>query len=282
MRAFRYVLADVFTDRPLEGNQLAVFTDARDLDDATMQALTLELGFSESVFVLPPREGGTVRIRIFMPASEIPFAGHPCLGAAFVLGAPLQLGVIELETGRGIVPVELERDSSGRIVFGRMTQPVPTFAPFGEESDLLAALGVERSELPVEIYDNGLGHVYVMLESEAAVAALRPNMRELPIRDAIGVNVFAGSGSRWKTRMFSPADGVGEDAATGSAAGPLACHVARHGLAPWGEQLEISQGVEIGRPSTLYATAWGSGETIERVEVGGSAVVVARGEFKIP
>jgi len=282
MRSFRYVLADVFTDTPLEGNQLAVFTDARDLDDTTMQALTVEFGFSESVFVLPAREGGTVRIRIFTPASEIPFAGHPCLGAAFVLGAPLQLGVIELETGRGIVPVELERDPSGRIVFGRMTQPVPTFAPFDREPELLAALGVERSELPVEIYDNGLGHIYVMLGSEAEVAALRPDMQALPTFEAIGVNVFAGSGSRWKTRMFSPADGVGEDAATGSAAGPLACHVARHGLAPWGEQLEISQGAEIGRPSTLYATAWGSGDSIEKVEVGGTAVTVARGEFKVP
>ena len=282
MRAFRYVIADVFTDTPLEGNQLAVFTDGRDLDDATMQALTLELGFSESVFVLPAREGGTVRIRIFTPANEIPFAGHPCLGAAFVLGAPLQLGVIELETGRGIVPVELERDPSGQIVFGRMTQPVPTVAPFSEEAELLAALGVAGSELPVEIYDNGVQHVYVALASETEVAALRPDYGALATFGFVGANVFAGSGSRWKTRMFSPLDGVGEDAATGSAAGPLACHVARHGWAPWGEQLEVSQGAEIGRPSTLYATAWGSGESIERVEVGGSAVTVARGEFKIP
>ena len=126
MRSFRYVFADVFTDRPLAGNQLAVFTDARDLDEVTMQELALELGLSETVFVLPPREGGTVRIRIFTPRNELPFAGHPCLGTAFVLGAPLQLGVIALETGQGIVPVELERDESGRIVFGRMTQPVPT------------------------------------------------------------------------------------------------------------------------------------------------------------
>jgi trans-2,3-dihydro-3-hydroxyanthranilate isomerase len=282
VRAFRYVVADVFTDTPLAGNQLAVFTDARDLDDGTMQALALELGFSESVFVLPPREGGTVRIRIFTPANEIAFAGHPCLGAAFVLGAPLQLGVLELETGRGIVPVELERDPSGRIAFGRMTQPVPTVAPFAEEAELLAALGVTGSELPVELYDNGVEHVYVALGTEAEVAALRPDAAALGEFGFVGANVFAGSGGRWKTRMFSPLDGVGEDAATGSAAGPLACHLARHGRVPWGEELEISQGAEIGRPSTLSATAWGSDETIERVEVGGSAVTVARGEFKIP
>jgi trans-2,3-dihydro-3-hydroxyanthranilate isomerase len=286
VRTFRYVLADVFTETPLAGNQLAVFTDARDLDDETMQALALELGFSESVFVLTAREGGTVRIRIFTPTHELPFAGHPCLGAAFVLGAPLQLGRIGLETGRGLVPVDLERDPSGRIVFGRMTQPVPSVAPFERADELCAALGVRGSTLPVEVYDNGIGHVYVALESEAEVASLKPDWAALAadelVAALVGVNAFAGAGSRWKTRMFSPQDGVGEDAATGSAAGPLACHVARHGLAPWGEQIEISQGAEIGRPSTLYATAWGSGETIERVEVGGSAVVVARGEFKVP
>ena len=130
MKTYRYVVADVFTDTPLTGNQLAVFTDARGLDDATMQALALEVGFSETVFVLPPERGGNVRIRIFTPYFELPFAGHPTLGTAFVLGAPLQLGVITLETGRGNVPVALERDESGRIVFGRMEQPVPTVEPF--------------------------------------------------------------------------------------------------------------------------------------------------------
>jgi trans-2,3-dihydro-3-hydroxyanthranilate isomerase len=282
MRVFRYVIADVFTDVPLAGNQLAVFTDARDLDPLTMQALAHELGFSESVFVLPPAEGGHVRIRIFTPRNELPFAGHPTLGSAFVLGAPLQLDVIRLETGRGIIPVTLERDESGRIVFGRMTQPVPTVAPFEHADELLAALGVERSELPVELYDNGVEHVYVALGSEEEVAALRPDDKALGAFGIVGANAFAGSGTRWKTRMFSPLDGVGEDAATGSAAGPLACHLARHGLIPWGEQIEISQGAEIGRPSTLYAQADGKDGEIESVGVGGSAVTVARGEFRIP
>jgi trans-2,3-dihydro-3-hydroxyanthranilate isomerase len=101
--------------------------------------------------------------------------------------------------------------------------------------------------------------------------------------EALGVmaNGFAGGGTAWKTRMFAPSDGVPEDAATGSAAGPLACHLCRHGLVEWGTQVEISQGEEIGRPSTLYARAEGSGEGIERVEVGGRAVVVARGEFRL-
>src|SRR3954464_12792810 len=111
MRRLRYVVADVFTDTPLEGNQLAVFTDARDLDPLTMQALAREMNFSESVFVLPAQaEGADVRIRIFTPANELPFAGHPVLGSAFVLGQPLQKIVIRLETARGVVPVELERE----------------------------------------------------------------------------------------------------------------------------------------------------------------------------
>jgi len=282
MRSFRYVLADVFTDRPLAGNQLAVFTDARDLDEVTMQELALELGLSETVFVLPPREGGTVRIRIFTPRNELPFAGHPCLGTAFVLGAPLQLGVIALETGQGIVPVELERDESGRIVFGRMTQPVPTVAAYDRAAELLAALGVESSDLPVEVYDNGVRHAYVALPSKEDVARLKPDLNALMELDLVGALACAGSGTSWKVRMFSPLDGVGEDAATGSAAGPLACHLGRHGLVPWGEQIEIEQGTEIGRPSTLYARATGSADRIESVEVGGSAVTVARGEFKVP
>jgi trans-2,3-dihydro-3-hydroxyanthranilate isomerase len=279
VRTFRYVLADVFTDVPLAGNQLGVFTDARDLDELTMQALALELGFSETVFVLPPREGGHARIRIFTPRYELAFAGHPTLGTAFVLAAPLQLGVIALETGAGVVPVTLERDESGRIVFGRMSQPVPSVHPFAEERELLRALGIERSELPVELYDNGAQHVFVALAGEAGVAALAPDLGALTRFGFVGANVFAGADGRWKLRMFSPA--LGEDAATGSAAGPLAVHLARHGRIGWGDGIVISQGAEIGRPSTLHARAAGAGREIEAVEVGGSAVVVARGEFRL-
>ena len=278
MGTFRYVIADVFTDTPLAGNQLAVFTDARGLDDVTMQALALEVGFSESVFVLPPESGGNVRIRIFTPHYELPFAGHPTLGTAFVLGAPLQLGVITLETGSGNVPVVLERDDSGRIVFGRMEQPVPTVEPFPDSETLFQALGVEGSELPVELYDNGATHLFVALGSEEAVSALRPDAAAVAALGATGVSCFAGSGSRWKTRMFWLG---GEDAATGSAAGPLACHLARHGRIAWGDEITIYQGAEIGRPSTLYARAEGGDGLIDRVEVGGQAVTVARGEFRL-
>jgi trans-2,3-dihydro-3-hydroxyanthranilate isomerase len=285
MATFRYVICDVFTDVPLAGNQLCVFTDARDIPPHLLQPLAKEIGFSETVFVLPKEGDGHARIRIFTPENELPFAGHPVLGTAFVLGGPMQLIEIHLETGRGIVPVALEREES-RIVFGRMSQPVPTVSPYPEEAALLAALGLERSELPIELYDNGVPHVYVTLGSEAAVAALRPDHGALErvarlSTAVLGFNCFAGGGVSWKTRMFAPADGVPEDAATGSAAGPLACHLARHGRIAFGEEIEISQGAEIGRPSTLYARADGSPELIERVEVGGSAVIVARGEFRL-
>lgn len=281
MASYRYVVADVFTDRPLTGNQLAVFTDARAIPEHLLQPLARELNFSETVFVLPPEGAGHARIRIFTPSTELPFAGHPTLGSAFVLAAPMQLGSIVLETARGLVPVELTRDESGRIVFGRMTQPVPTVEPYAEADALLAALGVARSELPVEVYDNGVEHVYVALATPEEVASLRPDPTALSRFGRVGINCFAGSGTHWKTRMFAASLGVAEDPATGSAAGPLACHLARHGRIDWGEEIEIEQGTELGRPSRLVARAEGGGGLIDRVEVGGSAVTVARGEFRL-
>jgi trans-2,3-dihydro-3-hydroxyanthranilate isomerase len=142
MADFRYVVCDVFTDTPLEGNQLAVFTDARGLGGETMQALAREINFSEVTFVLPAEAGGHAKIRIFTPVKEMPFAGHPTLGTAFVLAGPLQLVELRLETGAGIVPVRLEREES-RVVFGRMEQPLPTVRPYQAEAELLAALRVD-------------------------------------------------------------------------------------------------------------------------------------------
>ena len=281
MATFRYVLADVFTDTPLQGNGLAVFTDAREIPEESLQPLAREMNLSETVFVYPAEHGGHARIRIFTPMDELPFAGHPVLGTAFVLAAPLQLAEIGLETGMGTVPVRLEREAD-RITFGWMTQPLPTIEPFGAADELLAAVGVEGSELPVELYDNGVRHVYVALPSVEAVEALEPDLQALKhLQGIVGTNCFAGDGSRWKNRMFAPADGVPEDPATGSAAGPLACHLARHGRIAFGDEIQISQGVEIRRPSTLHARVTGSAERIESVEVGGSAVVVARGELKL-
>jgi trans-2,3-dihydro-3-hydroxyanthranilate isomerase len=233
------------------------------------------------VFVLPATaDDADVLMRIFTPRCELPFAGHPTLGTAFVLAGPLSKITIRLETGAGVVPVTLERDGP-RIVFGVMEQPLPAWEPVPDPALILAALGVERSGLPVERYDLGPGHVYVELASPAEVSGLEPDLVALARATGDGVNCFARDGDRWKTRMFAPRDGVAEDPATGSAAGPLAVHLARHGRTRFGERIEISQGAEIGRPSTLYAEAHGNGERLERVAVGGSAVVVARGEFSL-
>ena len=263
MARHRYVVADVFTD-------------AREIPESSLQALAREVNFSETVFVYPPEGEGHVRVRIFTPSTELPFAGHPVLGTAFVLAGPLQLVEIALETGRGIVRIALEREGP-RISFGRMQQPVPTIEPFAKADELLAALGGVESRLPVELYDNGVPHVYVALGSKAEVAALQPDFAAIAPLGDVGINCFAGEGASWKTRMFGIGLGMVEDPATGSAAGPLALHLARHGVVDYGTELEIVQGEEIKRRSVLYATA----HSPERIEVGGTAVIVARGEFQL-
>jgi trans-2,3-dihydro-3-hydroxyanthranilate isomerase len=274
-----YFVCDVFTSRPLDGNQLGVFADGRPFGDDEMQRLARELKFAETVFLLPPEAGGDVRMRIFTPAAELPFAGHPVLGTAFVVGAALGRDEVLLETGAGPVPIAHERDG-GRIVSRNMRQPNPLWEPYAQAAEVLAALGVRESTLPVERYPVGPGHVFVGLDSEAGVGALRPQMGRLEALP-VAVNCFAGADATWKLRMFYPWGGVPEDPATGSAAGPLAVHLARHGRIPFGARIEIRQGEEINRPSLLRAVARGTPERIESVEVSGAAVIVAQGRFRI-
>jgi trans-2,3-dihydro-3-hydroxyanthranilate isomerase len=187
---------------------------------------------------------------------------------------------VRLETGKGIVPVRLEREGP-RIVFGWMEQPLPEIKPFSGEAQLLGALGVTRSELPIVEYDNGPRHLVVVLSDPDAVAALNPDLRRLADEFPFTVSVAAGIGTRYKTRVFAPYAGVSEDPATGSAAGPLALHLARHGRVPYGESVRIAQGAEISRPSELYAIVHGADAQLERVEVGGAAVLIGRGELRL-
>jgi trans-2,3-dihydro-3-hydroxyanthranilate isomerase len=273
-----YSIVDVFADRPLEGNPVAVFSDGSGLDAQQMQALAREMNLSESVFLLPPEGEGHARLRIFTPWMELPFAGHPVLGSACLVARNLSEDTVRLETGAGTVPVILQRRAR-EVSFGRMRQPIPTWAPYPRAAELLVALGIAGSLLPVEAYRNGPDHVYVELPDEDAVAALAPDIGALADFEGVGANCFAGAGRRWKTRMFGPGLGVVEDPATGSAAGPLAVHLARHGRIAFGEEIEIRQGAEIGRPSLLYARASGSPDAIESVEVAGAAVIVAEGRF---
>ena len=274
-----YFVCDVFTSEPLQGNQLGVFVDGRPFSPGQMQRLAREMNFAETVFLLPPQDGGDVRLRIFTPSAELPFAGHPVLGTAFVVGTALDAGAVTLETAAGLVPIILER-SGDRITFGRMSQSIPAWEQFDRERELLDILGVGSSQLPVELYRNGPPHVYVQLDSEDAVAALRPDLAALADLK-VAVNCFAGRGRLWKTRMFYPSAGIPEDPATGSAAGPLAVHLARHGRIGFGEQIEIRQGAEIARPSLLYATVTGDRDKISSVEVAGSALIVAEGRFRV-
>jgi trans-2,3-dihydro-3-hydroxyanthranilate isomerase len=277
-------IVDVFTERPLAGNQLAVFEDAAGIPELLVQPLAQEIGYSETVFVYPGTEGADARIRIYTPTSEVPFAGHPVLGTAVVLASDLGVDRVILETGRGPVPVRLD-STPGRATRGAMEQPIPSFSLYDKADEFLGALGVDRSVLPVTVYDNGLQHVYVMLESPGDVAAIKPDFSALSDlahssgMPLVGFNVFSGSDLVWKTRMFAPADDIAEDPATGSAAGPLALHLARHGRIPWEAEIRISQGVEIGRPSELFARVWGDVDQATRIEVSGYAVPVGGGWF---
>jgi trans-2,3-dihydro-3-hydroxyanthranilate isomerase len=277
-------LVDVFTDRPLAGNQLAVFEDADGIPESLLQPLAQEIGYSETVFAYPGSDDADARIRIFTPTSEIPFAGHPVLGTAVVVAMHLGTDRVVLETGRGPVPVRVDR-ASGPATRGAMEQPIPTFELYDKAEEFLRALGVGRSVLPVTFYDNGLQHVYAMLEHPYDVAALKPDFTALSelARSSgmplVGFNVFSGSGLAWKTRMFAPADAITEDPATGSAAGPLALHLARHERIPWDTEIRIAQGVEIGRPSELFARVSGDADQVTRIEVSGYAVPVGGGWF---
>jgi trans-2,3-dihydro-3-hydroxyanthranilate isomerase len=279
-RVLPYVIVDAFTATPLGGNPVAVFLDADGLPAELMAALARELNLSETTFVLPPRmPGADWRIRIFTPVNELPFAGHPLLGTAIALTIRTGRTEFLLETERGLVPFTIA--TPGGAIQAHMDQPVPTWEPYEHEEFLLRALGVDEPIVPVLAYRNGPRHVLVGTTLDR-LSAISPDQRMLAELPDMAAHCFAADGTQWRNRMFSPAYGVAEDAATGSAAGPLAIHLGLHGLARFGEALEIRQGVEMGRPSLMSARITGGAERIDRVEVWGSGVQVAQGEFRLP
>jgi trans-2,3-dihydro-3-hydroxyanthranilate isomerase len=280
-----YVIADVFTDTPLQGNPVAVFLDAGDLDGTLMQRVAQELNLSETVFITGRAQDGGASIRIFTPTLELPFAGHPVLGTAFILGEASGAPLVMLHPPAGPVPIALTRDADGTVIHGEMEQPLPIPEAPPDPAELLAALGVEPGEsvLPTVAYRNGPLHALVALGSDERVATLHPDLGRLESLGSFGVSCFYADVARGRvhSRMFGPGVGVAEDPATGSAAGPLAVHLAAHGVIAYGQRIEIDQGAEIGRPSRLLAQVDGSPERVERVLVGGSAVIVARGRFQL-
>lgn len=275
----KYVLVDAFTDTPLQGNPVAVFTNAAGLEAAEMQRIAREMNLSETTFVFPPGADGDFHVRIFTPVNELPFAGHPMLGTAVVLGAHFFAPLLKLETAMGIVPVRLKRDALGRAFAASMEQPIPTYEPYEHAARVLEGLGLRSSTLPIEVYRNGPRHVLVGLPDLEALAALKPDLRILATLPDMATNCFAPAGRHWRLRMFSPAYGVAEDAATGSAAGPVALHLIRHGLLDFGLPIEIEQGVEMGRRSVMRTVVEGTLRKLGPIRVSGAVTTIGHGEI---
>jgi len=291
-----YLHYDVFTNEPLAGNQLAVFTDGRGLDTARMQRLAREMNFSESTFILPAEQTGTdIRMRIFTPYNEMPAAGHPTIGSTFALA---HTGVIAPGTRRfvfglnvGPTPVDLEWNDA-TLRFAWMTQLNPTFGPTIEaRSQVAAAIGLTESDLvprlPIHEISCGAPFLFVPLRDRVTVDRAVGDVsafRKLPGRLAeLPVFLFAADGRSVYSRMFAPDFGIIEDPATGIASGPLGCYLVRYGIVSGdaAQQIVSEQGVVMGRPSRIHIAIKGNTEAISEVKVGGEAVLVGRGEFVV-
>lgn len=302
MNSKQFVIADVFTEEQFGGNQLAVFTDGSGLDPATMQNIAREMNYSETTFLLPPENGGDYRIRIFTPASELPFAGHPLVGSAYVIVSEEMKQKIEpltsltLEAGVGPIQVEVQTEG-GRPGRTTMTQPLPVVrGSYSDTAALARALSLEESRigvtgLPTEIIFNGIPVLIVPVETRGDVENIRPDSGALTkISHDAGVRtilVFSRETllptSTVHCRVFAPGEGVAEDAATGSANGPLGFYLLRHKLIKPEATTRIvsEQGFEMKRPSLLYIDIDVNLETSEvtAVRVGGGVVISGRGQI---
>jgi trans-2,3-dihydro-3-hydroxyanthranilate isomerase len=287
VRRLPFVQVDVFTSRPLEGNALAVFTDARALSASEMQAIARETHLSETTFVLPDPAappGAPVRVRIFTVSEELPFAGHPTLGTAAVLRRGER--EVKLSLGVGEIPVRFEDRADG--LFGEMRQRDPSFGPLRSREEVASATGLAlddiASDVPVQTVSTGIPFTIVPVRRLAALTALRLDLaRAEEYLARTGATFFyfvaretVDPSARLHARMIFYG---GEDPATGAAAGSCAAWMRRHGLAGPGEQVAIEQGLEASRPSRLLVRASGEGERVTDVHVGGNVVEVARGEY---
>ena len=276
-------LVDVFCERPFEGNQLCVVPDPAGLDGSTMQAIAREIGFSETTFVTEVRDDG-YRMRIFTPGQELPFAGHPTLGTAFVLVSEGRVrSPLTQVVEAGSYPVEVDLDA-GR---ARMTQLPPVFGRIFEDRELVAtavSLSPEdlREDARMQVVSTGLPHLMVPIRDlETLRRASRAAEGVAEVCRAVGAEsmyLFAETDEGATARMFDWETGVGEDPATGSAAGPLGAYLAYYGLAGMPGAVRISQGEQVGRPSVLEVEVatdpW-------HVEVGGGVALVGEGTFRI-
>lgn len=301
MKRCEFVQADVFTNRPFAGNQLAVFLDGRGLTEAEMQALALEMNFSESTFVLPMEiPGAAWRVRIFTPGRELPMAGHPTVGTAYVLAHRGMLPMtgartdVALQLGIGPVKVTLEQHD-GRVRFVWMTHRDAEFGEAFPDRDRLArALGLDRSELhpslPPQVVSTGTPFLFVPLASLAAARRCVPDATGLvglyDNLDPEGVYVFSTETASPDTcvhaRMFVRQAGTPyEDPATGAAAGPLGAYLHRYDALPRGvlRHFVAEQGIEMGRPSQIHVEVDQDGDVVTGLRIGGETVIVGEGEI---
>jgi trans-2,3-dihydro-3-hydroxyanthranilate isomerase len=296
----RYLHVDVFTERALEGNQLAVFPEPAGLSAAMMQAITREMNFSECTFIFPPERGGDVKMRIFTPGEELPMAGHPTIGSTFALAAEGTIAPgrkdFVFELGIGPTPVSLEWNGEA-LSFAWMTQPLPTFGGMIADRGALArAIGANESDLtpgiPAQVVSCGVPFLFISLTSRQAVDAVAVDRKALSrCAKESGVEelpafffTIAGQQEREAaqtvySRMLAPSFGVSEDPATGGASGPLGCYLLEYKMVtPEAARNILSlQGVQMKRPSRVHISIESEAGTITRVRVGGRSVLVGNG-----
>ena len=300
-KRYRFITADVFTDRMFGGNQLAVFTDARGLNEQTMHAITREMNLSETVFVLPAEtDRGTRRLRIFTPGRELPFAGHPTVGSAFVLTAigeiPLDGELTRIVFEEGVGPVEVTvRAEAGRPVFSQLSAAkLPEFGPPPPSPEILASvLSLEPDDLEAgdrapRACSCGVPFLFVTVRDVETLGRARVNTerweRHVAPYWATEFYVIAHTNTpgEIRARMFAPAMGIGEDPATGAAATALAGYLAPADAADGILRWTIRQGVKMGRPSTIFLEADVKSGAIAAIRVGGASVLVSEGELTLP
>lgn len=298
--SMRFLILDVFTERPFGGNQLAVFPEAADIDESLLQPIARELNFSETVYVYPPRaKDASVRLRIFTPEAEVPFAGHPIVGTAFALDAEGLSGDddVSMEVESGVIRVHRRRADDGSLLQATMEQHRPVFLAETPRVEFVAqALGLQARDilitgLPCEVVSTGLPFHIVPVGSLAAIKGMTPHPKRMrEVGEELGVSdVYAfcfdtvDPDATVHARMFAPSYGIPEDAATGSAAGCLGAYVVKNRAVPAARltNLIVEQGLEIGRPSRLHVEVESENERIVGVRVGGSAVVVGSGEMSL-
>ena len=287
-----YLLLDVFTDRLFGGNQLAVFTDARGLSTETMQAVARELNLSETVFVLPAEAGGDHRLRIFTPGMELPFAGHPTIGAAIALAGATSASSISFEEAAGLVPVALDASGPGiraMLTSPKLPEPVPADLSVEDAAALLGLSAPALVSAP-SAYSAGVPFLFVPVASPAALDAVTLDLARWRqhLANTAAPHVVALWMDDWQCgldvhmRMFAPLMGIAEDPATGAAAAACAgLLVHRQRPVDRTRRWTVHQGHAMGRPSTIFLEADIEGGGLDAVRVGGGAVVVGHGSLKI-